>query len=394
MTDNVVRLPRQAKPALDQFRPFYVSELQGVDLPAPEWVVDGVLLRGTVSLFAGPPGIGKSLLLQQLLTATALGQPWLGRETIQARSFGLMCEDPLNQLKRRQQDINAHFDRDAADLEMELSIESRDGKDSLLVEFPNNFRATPKYTALWDQMWDYVEDEGIKIVGVDTAAAVFGGNENSREQTTVFMRELQKKAVQIDGAVILSAHPSKGNVVSGSTAWLASARFGMALMRPGDFDPETGQPRDARVLRGLKANYGAGITSERLEYMDGVFVPTESEQKHGPTKRGPLSDQELADLRYRLLIGLKRVLQNGAKVPADEMDAKSMPNRARRSGSQEINRVPLNELYRAQQAMLEVGQIVRVSVKKQCLIRPADGPYYEGETPYLSIPAPKSELEP
>ena len=70
-----------------------------------------------------------------------------------------------------------------------------------------------------------------------------------------------------------------------------------------------------------------------------------------------------------------------------------MPNRARRSGAPEINRVPLNELYRAQAAMIEAGQIVRVAVGKRCLIRPHDGPYYKDESVWLPAVPPPHEGE-
>ena len=53
-----------------------------------------VLMRGTVCLLTGVPKIGKSLLLQQGLTGCATGQPWLGRDTVGCRAFGLFTEDP------------------------------------------------------------------------------------------------------------------------------------------------------------------------------------------------------------------------------------------------------------------------------------------------------------
>ena len=106
-----------------------------------------------------------------------------------------------------------------------------------------------------------MRDEGISLVGLDTAAVVFGGNENFRGQVTSFMRALVAAAVGMNGAIILNAHPSKSgpNSYSGSTAWLASARFALSLGRPADYDEESGEPRAARVLRGLGANYSAGL---------------------------------------------------------------------------------------------------------------------------------------
>ena len=389
---NVVQHPRAAaSPAITPFQPFYAAEIEGKSPPPLEWIVDGVLLRGTVILLAGPPKVGKSLLLQQLLTAVALGQPWLGRETVSARTFGLFCEDPQAILHRRQIAINSFYDRDAADLETNFSWLCRDHDDALLVEF-EKFSDKPKFTPLWHQFVNYVKEDEREVIGLDTVATIFGGQENSRPQATAFLRELQKLAFEINGAIILSAHPSRGNPhsYSGSSAWLASVRSGLSLGRPVNYDPETGEPRDIRILRGLGSNYGAAITAEQLEYQDGVWVNTEAPTSR---KRGPLSAVELSDLKYRLLIGLKRVLQNDGRVPADEMDPKSLPNRARRSTDPQINRVPLNDLYLCQQQLLDNGQIVRVEVGHRCLIRPHDGPFYRDESPWLAPPPPRQERE-
>jgi hypothetical protein len=95
------------------------------------------------------------------------------------------------------------------------------------------------------------------------------------------------------------------------------------------------------------------------------------------TRRG----QEGFDLRYRMLMGLRRVLQNGAQVAADPMSPLSMPSRARRSPDRLINWVPLNDLYRAQDDLIETGQVVVVVVGGEVLLRPADGPFYDDEEP-------------
>lgn len=388
---NVHRLPvdRTRQPAIEPFQPFYASQMEGREPEPREWIIDGVLLRRTIMLIAGPAKIGKSLLVQQILTAAALGQPWLGRETVKARSFGLFCEDSQQELERRQAGINAFYDVAAADLETELAWDSRDGREALCIEF-ERFSEKPKFTDLWRQMWDFVKGEGVEIVALDTARTIFGGNESSPVQVTRFLREAQRKVIEINGALIINAHPPKNDArgYGGSGAWLASVRAGLSLTRPSDWDEERDGIRDPRrVLRGLGSNYSGGVNAEPLTYQDGVWILTEGDNRS--KKRGPLTLTERQDLQYRLLIGLKRVLQNGGRVPADEMDARSMPNRARRSTDPAINRVPLNELYLAQQELIDKGQLVRVEVAKRVLLRPHDGPYYHDETPYLAPPPPK-----
>jgi hypothetical protein len=379
--DNVFPFPGEQQPKLDAFTPTYVSQLEGYAAQAREWVIDSVLMRGTVCLFAGPSKSGKTLLIQHLLSSVALGQDWLGHPTTQARTFGLFCEDADAEIRRRQLQINAFYGRAAADFELEMSWEARETKDSTLVTF-DRYSDKPQFTPLWYQLWNYVHAEGICVTALDPASVVFSGNENDRRQVTVFMRALTHEAVKMNGVVILLAHPPKADPTSysGSGAWLAASRFGMSFTRPPEYDPLNNTPADIRILRGLGANYGAGMRPQRLQYRDGVFEVADPPEKN---ERRALTLQDRVELHYRLLSGVKRVLQNGGRVPADEMHRESMPARARRSPDALINRIPLNDLYVEQQALIDAGQLVRVSVQNRCLLRPADGPYLPGETPWL-----------
>lgn len=388
--DNADRVHRLETP-LKPFRPFYASQLEGYTPKPRQWLVDGVLMRRTVTLFVGPPKIGKSLLLQQLLTSVATGLPWLGHACERGRAFGMFTEDPAEEINRRQLDINAAYDRAAADYELDLSWQTLEGEDALLVEF-DRYGDQPKFTPLWHQLWQFVEDEGIEIVGLDTAAVIFGGNENFRGQVTNFMRGLVAQAVAKNCGIVLTAHPSKisANSYSGSTAWLGSARSAMSLGRPADYDPENG-PHNERVLRGLGSNYAAGLIADKLEYHRGVMVPADPELQTHKAKRGPLNHTERMDLEYRLLAGLKNVMKNGGLVLADEGAAMGLVNRARRSPNPMLNGVSLNDLAAAQDALLASGRVVRVSVGSKCLLRPADGPYYAKEQPWLDLMTPPAK---
>lgn len=49
--------------------------------PAPrEWLIDGLLYRGQITMFFGPPGIRKTLLLMDMCASLALGENWLMRK--------------------------------------------------------------------------------------------------------------------------------------------------------------------------------------------------------------------------------------------------------------------------------------------------------------------------
>lgn len=381
---NIHQFPNPNRPPPPEpFEPFFASQMEGRTIRPREWIVDGVLMRKTVLLLAGAPKIGKSLLLQQILTAIALGEPWLGKQTLMARCFGLFTEDPQDEIERREAAILELYDRSPADLELDLSWEAREDKDAIMVEF-EKFTDKLKPTPLWYQVTNFCRETGIQVVGIDTAATTFGGNENFRNQVTAYMRAWVKFAVAIDGAVIINVHPSKSNAngYSGTTGWLASARFGLSLGRPPEYDPDTGEPRAIRVLRGLGSNYSAGVTAERLRFERGVLVPDDPPPER---RRKPLTTVERVELEFRLLEGLRRVRENGGAVPADEMAASSLPNRARRSADANLRGIALNDMYLAQQALIDSGRVMRVEAARKCMLRPADGTPYPAEKPWISV---------
>ncbi len=91
--------------------------LQGKDVPEREWIVTKWIPHGAVTILGGDGGIGKSLLAMQLLTAVAIGEPWLGLPTISCKAIGFYCEDDEEEIWRRQAAINRHYGVDFADLE-------------------------------------------------------------------------------------------------------------------------------------------------------------------------------------------------------------------------------------------------------------------------------------
>lgn len=221
---NVTPLPKRSR--IEPFEVFYPSQWAGKTAPPRDWVVDGAMLRGTVCLFSGDSGLGKSLLMQQLLTCAALGRDWLGMRVDPCKTYGMFCEDPMDELQRRQEDINRYLGADAGDLELRMAITSRVGKDNALMTF-NRRTDQGETTPLYDQLRTHVLHQGAQIVVVDTAAQVFNGVEINRSQVTAFVNALARIAMEINGTVILTSHPStqgmqSGTGSSGSTAWKAT----------------------------------------------------------------------------------------------------------------------------------------------------------------------------
>jgi RecA-family ATPase len=109
-----------------------VSRFQGEPIPLLRWIWDPWIPWGTVTAIYGDGGTGKSLLAQQLMTASATGQPFLGYPVTRCKALGIFCEDDLDELHRRQNRINAALGLDFVDRKS-MHILPRVGAENLLI---------------------------------------------------------------------------------------------------------------------------------------------------------------------------------------------------------------------------------------------------------------------
>lgn len=245
------------------------------DKPVPErrWLWRDWIPIGHTTALYGDGGTGKSLLAQELMTACALGMPFLGQSVMRCKVLAAFCEDDADELHRRQAAINRTFGTDFGDLERMRWI-SRVGHDNLLMTFAADGRGEQTPFAL--QLIAEARNTGVQLLVVDTAADVFGGNEIIRPQVRQFIGMLTGWAQVLDGAVVLLAHPSQtgkntGSGDGGSTAWSNSVRSRLYLTRPEAVNGE--QPdADKRSLSRMKSNYAAIGGMLDLRYDNGAFV--------------------------------------------------------------------------------------------------------------------------
>lgn len=277
---NVIGGPwRDDRPSLDEFSPFSPAEQwEASQAPAIDWMVDGAFIRGTVGILAGDGGLGKSLLLQQMMTAMALGVPWLGMPTVKTRTLALFCEDDVDELHRRQERINSHYGCRMMDLEA-MRIESRPGRDCVLMRF-GRWGADGQTTPMMAQLFHAAKAHGAQAVIMDTVADVFDGNEIDRNQPRTFIRALRRMALRLQGVCILTQHPSNeglssGSGRSGSTGWHNSVRSRLYLTKPkGTDDKESNE----RWLRTMKQNAGPFGGKLQIVWDRGVFRLVEQKQ--------------------------------------------------------------------------------------------------------------------
>jgi RecA-family ATPase len=221
----------------------------------------------------GSGGEGKTIVAQILATAGALGKFWLGLPVLRCNSLLFFCEDDLDEMHRRQEDINSHFGCSFADLGAMRWL-PRLGEDNALMRFEGR----PYHSPLFDQLLAAAKEHDAKLIITDTLADIFPGNENDRGQARAFAQQaLGLLARETQGAVVALAHPSRagmnsGSGESGSTAWLGTFRSQLYLATPKSEEGEPADP-DLRVLTRRKSNAARRDETIELRWSNGVFVP-------------------------------------------------------------------------------------------------------------------------
>jgi RecA-family ATPase len=252
----------------------------GKEVPERKWIVDQLIPYGSVTMLTGDGGLGKSLLSLQLMTCCAIGQHWLGHETAQIRTMGVFCEDDADELHMRMSSVVEHYGT-SYDKLGDMRVLSRVGWDNTLMEAKTVFehgerREFLEETQLYHQIYNTAVDWGAQLVVLDSLHDLFAGNENDRRQARYFIGMLRRLALDIEGAVLINAHPSlsgmaSGSGMAGSTAWNNSVRSRLYLTRAKGDDETNPEDTDRRVLKTMKANYGKTGGKIELIWEKGAF---------------------------------------------------------------------------------------------------------------------------
>jgi RecA-family ATPase len=255
----------------------------GVTPPQRPWIVEGWLPSRALTLFAGDGGTGKSLVVQQLLSAISVGVPFMGVRAVKpVRALYMNCEDDADELHRRQVAIATALDRQLHTFGAEMMITPRLGApDNALGSFePATGRFSP--SPLYEDLRRDCSELGVRVLALDNVAHLYAGNENVRGEVTAFLNALSRLALEIDGAVILVGHPAKaeGSQYSGSTAWENAVRNRLYLRRPSNDEGDMADNR--RILVRSKSNLASIGDQIVMAWHEGAFYPpTTVEAVHG-----------------------------------------------------------------------------------------------------------------
>ncbi len=345
----------------------------GKAVPPRRWIVDSLLPVGQVTMLNGDGGLGKSTLAMQLMAAAAVGRQWLGFNVMSCRSLGVFCEDAADELHARMADIVDHLDVGFLDLKP-MTLSSRVGLDNVLVA-TDRYGKNPKATALYHDIRRQAVGFGAQLVILDSLHDLFGGNENSRVEARHFIGLLRRLAMDIDGAVLLCAHPSvagmqNGSGSSGNTAWNNAVRSRLYLTRPPVTAEDDDADLDARQLKTMKANYGRAGGKIALRWSRGVFV----REGYAGTVDGQVARIEMDG---RMLAALRAMIENGSMVAADPAARTGFATVVRQHST--CRQYGFKDAVAAQERLLNEKKIERVEMgppsKRRLYLRPVEMRY-------------------
>lgn len=269
--------------------------------PPRDWIVEGRLISGYVTLTVAPGGVGKSMFTMLEAMAVATGRNLTGVEpTKRGPVLIYNTEDPQDEIERRILAICQHYDINPRKLD---NLYYASGAESPL-RFVVGQNGKAIVTKDKDMLVDLVNDHNIQLVVIDPFVRSHSVNENSNNEIDMVVQQLSSLAISTQCAVSVVHHTRKlassdngedMDVARGASSLVSAARI-VHTIAPLTEDERTelSVPDDLAwtvvKMQRVKGNMSEGGSDKR--YFRKVSVEIESQDKIGVL--------ELADTESRL----------------------------------------------------------------------------------------------
>lgn len=165
-----------------------------------EWLIEGVIPKGSFTALYGPPGSFKSFIALDIAEAIATGRAWMGKEVKQTGAVLYLAGEGFGGIGARIKACKMHH-------------QTEDGAPIYIVRHQLNLRSSAEdFNALMMAVVTLVEQTGMEfsLAIVDTLARAFGGgNENSSEDMGAFITAMGKVQEFLNCALMVLHHSGK-----------------------------------------------------------------------------------------------------------------------------------------------------------------------------------------
>lgn len=212
---RVPRGPEHSGQAAGNLHELSVPDMIDTNPADIDWLVDGLVARGYVTMLAGREGAGKSLLTQALAVGVAAGRPVAGLECQPGRVWLVDAENGPQLIHGRLKALGIQppaarrlrvFDADGFDIQRDRS--------RLIAELEN-------------------AEHRPDLLVLDSWKSLWGGSEQNPGAVTVMLNELRDLARSFALAIILIHHTTKASdTYRGSTATGATVEAVFTFAKP------------------------------------------------------------------------------------------------------------------------------------------------------------------
>lgn len=251
-------------------------------VPAMEWIIDGLIPRGMITLLSGKDTIGKTLFALEIIQSVLTGEPlldhWLVRQT--GPVLVLPLDDAISTTMERLEHKEV---RDRGDLWVAPDYDvNLDNPYAMLETLKNEAKRLRPVLVLLDALYCLVP--GFKGAGIDQA--VMGR----------VMRTIRLIASESGAGVLLVAHDNKSlKGIAGSHTITAGGKSIIRLALPGG-DPD--KPERALTLEG---NFGRSAKHQLLLESTGEKLPGGTLEKMKWTYVGTQKEEQREEIRDAIL---------------------------------------------------------------------------------------------
>ena len=251
-------------------------------VPAMEWIIDGLIPRGMITLLSGKDTIGKTLFALEIIQSVLTGEPlldhWLVRQT--GPVLVLPLDDAISTTMERLEHKEV---RDRGDLWVAPDYDvNLDNPYAMLETLKNEAKRLRPVLVLLDALYCLVP--GFKGAGIDQA--VMGR----------VMRTIRLIASESGAGVLLVAHDNKSlKGIAGSHTITAGGKSIIRLVLP-EGDPD----KPERVLT-LEGNFGRSAKHQLLLESTGEKLPGGTLEKMKWTYVGTQKEEQGEEIREAIL---------------------------------------------------------------------------------------------
>jgi hypothetical protein len=210
----------------------------GVD-GSTDWLVRGLIERGTRGLMAAPPKAGKSLLFLDLVICMALRDSFLGAPKYhrEVKTAVISREDGPGLVHRRLSQLAAGRGLSAKALDSNLLVNTERQSSTFRIDVQRDL----------DEMAEWLRAGEVEFTVIDVLNRIHSQQENSSDDMTRVMQRFDELAEKSGSQICVIHHTSKSGGIKGSTSIEAWADYVCRL------EPDVGDESIKKLLLKTKS---------------------------------------------------------------------------------------------------------------------------------------------